>query len=88
MQTVIHILRATANIAVGPLRLQVLFDVHIECFHVMSQSCETIQAAIWCTVEWRLSMLHDAHAKCSLNLTADGLTSQVCLISLYTRYML
>jgi len=22
----------------------------------------------WCAVEWRLSMLHDAHAKCSPNL--------------------
>ena len=40
MQTVIYILRATADIAAGPLRLQVLFDVHIECFHVTSQSCE------------------------------------------------
>ena len=46
MQTVIHILRATADIAAEPLRLQVLFDVHIERFHVTSQSCETIQAAI------------------------------------------
>ena len=36
----------------------------------------------WCTVEWRLSMLQVAHAKCSPNLTADGLTSQVCSISL------
>jgi len=42
----------------------------------------------WCTVEWRLSMLHDAHATCSPDLTANGLTSQVCLISLPgTRYL-
>ena len=40
MQTVIHNLRATVDIAAGPLRLQVLFDVHKERFHVMSQSCE------------------------------------------------
>ena len=40
MQTVIHILRATADIAAGPLRLQVLFDVYIECFHVTSWSGE------------------------------------------------
>ena len=33
-------------------------------------------------------MLHDALAKCSANLTADGLTSQVCSISLpVTCYM-
>jgi len=37
---------------------------------------------LWCTVEWRLGTLHDARAKCSPNLAADGLTSQVCLISL------
>jgi len=48
--------------------------------------------------QWRLSVLHDAHAKCSPteglgtrlspNLTADGLTSQVCSISLPgTHYM-
>ena len=29
----------------------------------------------WCIVEWRLSMFQVAHAKCSPNLTADGLTS-------------
>ena len=36
----------------------------------------------WCAVEWRLSMLHDVRAKYSPDLTADGLTSQVCSISL------
>jgi len=36
----------------------------------------------WCTVEWKLSMRQVAHAKCSPNLTTDGLTSQVCSISL------
>ena len=36
----------------------------------------------WCTVEWRLSMRQVAHAKCNPNLTADGLTSQVCSILL------
>jgi len=48
----------------------------IEHFHVTSQSRENHTGGHF-GVQLRLSMLHDAHAKCSPNLTVDGLTSHV-----------
>ena len=55
----------------------------IERFHLTSQSRENHTGGHFgVQLKWRLSMRQVAHAKCSPNLTADGLTFQVCSISL------
>jgi len=63
-----------------------LYGMQLPCYRAIARDVtvtwKPYGRPFWCTVGWRLSMLHDALAKCSPNLTADGLTSQVCSISL------
>ena len=61
----------------------------------LASPCDVLRRRTWPTflvlVIRRYTMQHDAHAKFPSNLTADGLTSQRCLISLpaipYTTFL-